>query len=132
MDLPHAVLVDCLGQWVFNRGGNYLQVVISAARLLDGMPREELQARIVAELGSLFPAVRTATLLRGRVVTEHHATFSAIPGIDSIRPPQVTSYRNLLLAGDWTATGWPATMEGAVRSGNRAAAAILAATALRR
>jgi squalene-associated FAD-dependent desaturase len=121
MDLPHAVLVDCLGQWAFNRGGNYVQVVISAARDLD---RENLAARIAEELTRLFPAAGAATLLRSKVVTEHTATFSAVPGVDRLRPSQSTSIRNLVLAGDWTQTGWPATMEGAVRSGFLAADAI--------
>jgi uncharacterized protein with NAD-binding domain and iron-sulfur cluster len=65
-------------------------------------------------------------LLRSRVVTEHAATFSAVPGVDRWRPAQATPIPNLFLAGDWTATGWPATMEGAVRSGYRAAEALLA------
>jgi len=122
MNVPHAVLVDCLGQWAFDRGGNYVQVVISAARDLD---RTDLEQRIVAELRELFPASRGATLLRSKVVTEHTATFSAVPGIDRFRPPQRTPIANLFLAGDWTATGWPATMESAVRSGFLAADAIL-------
>lgn len=121
MNLPHAVLVDCLGQWAFDRGGGYVQVVISAARDLD---RENLPARIAEELGRLFPAARNATLLRSKVVTEHTATFSAVPGVDRLRPSQITPIRNLFLAGDWTQTGWPATMEGAVRSGFLAADAI--------
>jgi uncharacterized protein with NAD-binding domain and iron-sulfur cluster len=121
MDVPHAVLVDCLGQWAFDRGGYYVQVVISAARELD---RERLPERITEELRRIFPKARAASVLRSKVVTEHHATFSAIPGIDALRPPQSTSIRNLVLAGDWTQTGWPATMEGAVRSGFLAADAI--------
>ena len=64
-------------------------------------------------------------MLRARVVTEHAATFSAVPGVDRWRPPQATPLPNLFLAGDWTLTGWPATMEGAVRSGYLAAEALL-------
>jgi uncharacterized protein with NAD-binding domain and iron-sulfur cluster len=64
-------------------------------------------------------------LLRARVVTEHAATFSAVPGVDRFRPAQGSPLENLLLAGDWTNTGWPATMEGAVRSGYLAAEALL-------
>ncbi len=128
--LPHAVLVDCLGHWVFNRdesnpGEHYLQVVISAARHLQGLGREEVRDRIAAELARLFPKVREAKLLRAKVVTEHTATFSAVPGVDRRRPPQETAIPNLVLAGDWTQTGWPATMEGAVRSGYLAAEVIL-------
>ena len=130
MSLPHAVLVDCLGHWAFNRGEvlpgeHYVQVVISAARSVSELSREELTRRIVEELGTLFPAARAASLLRSKVVTERTATFSAVPGVDRFRPLQASPVRNLVLAGDWTATGWPATMEGAVRSGDLAAAALL-------
>jgi squalene-associated FAD-dependent desaturase len=130
-DLPHAVLVGCLGQWVFNRGQtapgeHYLQVVVSAARPFHQLGRDEVQRRLTAELAHLFPQAAQARLLRARVVTEHAATFSAVPGVDRWRPPQGSPLRNLLVAGDWTATGWPATMEGAVRSGYLAAEALLA------
>lgn len=130
MSLPHAVLIDCLGQWVFNRGkvalGEfYLQVVVSAARPLHGLGREEILRQITDELGRLFPQLRMAKLLRSKVVTEHTATFSAVPGVDRWRPAQASPICNLALAGDWTATGWPSTMEGAVRSGYLAAEAIL-------
>jgi squalene-associated FAD-dependent desaturase len=128
--LPHVVLVDCLGQWVFNRGQvapgeHYLQVVVSAARQFRGLGNEEAQQRIVAEIGRLFPEAVPSALLRARVVTEHAATFSAIPGVDRWRPAQASPVANLFVAGDWTATGWPATMEGAVRSGYLAAEALL-------
>jgi squalene-associated FAD-dependent desaturase len=131
LKLPHAVLVDCLGQWVFNRGKvapgeHYLQVVVSAARPLRGLGRDEVMRQVIDELTRLFPQVRSAKLLRSRVVTEHAATFSAAPGVDRFRPPQSSPVPNLVLAGDWTATGWPATMEGAVRSGYLAAEAVLA------
>jgi squalene-associated FAD-dependent desaturase len=130
MELPHVVLVDCLGQWVFNRGEaspgeQYLQVVVSASRQFRGLGQEEVQRRIVKELAELFPAAVPTALRRVRVITEHGATFSAVPGVDRWRPAQSTPLPNLLLAGDWTATGWPATMEGAVRSGYLAAEAIL-------
>jgi squalene-associated FAD-dependent desaturase len=129
--LPHAVLVDCTGHWVFNRGevapGEfYVQVVISATRALRELGNDEIRSRVVAELGRLFPEMARAKLLRSKVVTEHTATFSAVPGVDRWRPPQASPVRNLALAGDWTATGWPATMEGAVRSGYLAAEAVLA------
>jgi uncharacterized protein with NAD-binding domain and iron-sulfur cluster len=130
MDLPHVVLVDCIGQWVFNRGQksageHYVQVVVSAARQFRGLGHEEVQRRVTAELRSLFLPARSATVVRGRVVTEHAATFSAVPGVDRWRPKQESPLENLLVAGDWTATGWPATMEGAVRSGYLAAEAVL-------
>jgi squalene-associated FAD-dependent desaturase len=128
--LPHAVLLDGLGQWVFNRGevapGEfYLQVVVSAARQSRRLGQEEVKRRVVAELENLHPPLRAAVLRRGRVVTEHHATFSAVPGVDRIRPKQQSPIGNLLVAGDWTDTGWPATMEGAVRSGFLAAEAVV-------
>jgi squalene-associated FAD-dependent desaturase len=125
MTLPHAVLIDCLGQWVFNRGENYVQVVVSAARSMRGLGNDEIQRRIVEELRSLFPDAASATLLGCRVVTEKAATFSAVPGVDRWRPGPVSPIANLFVAGDWTATGWPATMEGAVRSGYAAAEAAL-------
>jgi squalene-associated FAD-dependent desaturase len=127
--LPHVVLVGCAGQWVFNRGEvapgeYYLQVVVSAARQFRGLGHDEAQRRIVGELDRLFPGC-SAALRRVRVVTEQAATFSAVPGVDRWRPAQATPFPNLFVAGDWTATGWPATMEGAVRSGYLAAEALL-------
>jgi squalene-associated FAD-dependent desaturase len=128
---PHVVLVDCVGQWLFNRGETtpgtwYTQVVVSAARQFRGMGQDEVQARVIAELRRLFPAACDARVGRCRVVTEHAATFSAVPGVDRWRPAQASPVANLLVAGDWTATCWPATMEGAVRSGYLAAEALLA------
>ncbi len=130
LDLPHVVLVDCLGQWVFNRGEvspgqHYVQVVVSAARSLKGLGREEILKRVTRELGELFPPAEGATIVRAKVVTEHAATFAPLPDVDRHRPDQVSPLRNLVLAGDFTRTGWPATMEGAVRSGYLAAEAIL-------
>jgi squalene-associated FAD-dependent desaturase len=130
MTLPHAVLVGCEGHWVFNRGESergehYLQVVISAARGLVELGNDETRRRIVSELSRVFPATRAAKLLRSKVVTEHAATFSAVPGVDRWRVPQGSPVANLAVAGDWTATGWPATMESAVRSGYLAAEVIL-------
>ncbi len=129
-DLPHIVLMDSVGQWVFNRGETapgewYLQVVVSAARQFRGLGHDEIEHRVVAELRQLLPRLEQARLLRARVVTEHAATFSAVPGVDRWRPAQGSPLENLLLAGDWTNTGWPATMEGAVRSGYLAAEALL-------
>jgi uncharacterized protein with NAD-binding domain and iron-sulfur cluster len=128
--LPHIVLIDSVGQWLFNRGETapgewYLQVVVSAARQFRGLGHDEIERRVVAELRQLLPRLQDARLLRARVVTEHAATFSAVPGVDRWRPAQASPLENLLLAGDWTNTGWPATMEGAVRSGYLAAEALL-------
>ena len=128
--LPHVVFIDCLSQWLFVRGETapgeyYVQVVVSAARSFRGVERDEVMRLIIAELAGLFPAARDAKLLRTRMVTEQAATFSAVPGVDRWRPAQTSPLRNLFVAGDWTATGWPATMEGAVRSGYLAAEALL-------
>lgn len=129
--LPHLVLLDSVGQWVFNRGETapgewYLQVVVSAARQFRGLGHDEVERRVVTELRHLLPRLADAKLLRARVVTEHAATFSAVPGVDRWRPAQASPIDNLFVAGDWTNTGWPATMEGAVRSGYLAAEALLA------
>jgi squalene-associated FAD-dependent desaturase len=130
MRWPHLVLVDCIGQWVFNRGESasgehYLQVVVSAARQFRGLGHEEVQRRVIEELARLLPAAVPSSVRRTRAVTEHAATFSAVPGVDQWRPGPTSPMDNLFLAGDWTATGWPATMEGAVRSGYLAAEALL-------
>ena len=126
--LPHAVLIDRLSQWVFNHGvqgadppEHYYQVVISASRDLAGRDRDEIAAEVHDELACVWPAARTAQLLRYRIVSQPHAVFSPQIGIERLRPPQKTSIPNLFLAGDWTATDWPATMESAVRSGYLAA-----------
>jgi uncharacterized protein with NAD-binding domain and iron-sulfur cluster len=133
LEMPHVVLVDCVGQWVFNRGAvaageHYVQVVISASRQFRGLRHEEVLERIVREMAALFPLAKPETIVRSRVVTERSATFSAVPGVDQWRPAQASRVENLFLAGDWTATGWPATMEGAVRSGYLAAEALLRRT----
>jgi uncharacterized protein with NAD-binding domain and iron-sulfur cluster len=125
-----VVLVDCLSQWIFNRGESslgehYIQVVISAARQFQGLSHDQIQPQIVQELTRLFPASTSAKLLRARVVTERAATFSPVPGVDRLRSNQTSPITNLFLAGDWTATGWPGTMEGAVRSGYLAAEVVL-------
>jgi squalene-associated FAD-dependent desaturase len=126
--LPHASLLDRTMQWMFNKdGGRYLQLVVSASRDLTNLPRNEIIEMAVGDLRLYFPRVRDATLVKAHVVKEQRATFSAAPETDSLRPETTTSYPNLFLAGDWTRTGWPATMEGAVRSGYRAAEAITAA-----
>ena len=127
MSLPHAVLIDRLGQWVFRRdaGRHYYQVVISASGELKGRSREEVVHQIVDELADIWPAARDAQLVHWRMVTEPLAVFSVRPGLDRLRPSQTTPISNLLLAGDWTSTGWPATMEGAVRSGYLAIESLL-------
>ena len=135
-EMPHAVLPGRTSQWVFNHGqqlsdqsraeGHYYQIVISASRDVAGQPRDELIDQVRQELASIWPEANAAKLLQGRVVTEQHAVFSPLPGVEKLRSPQQSSIPNLFFAGDWTATGWPATMEGAVRSGYLAAERVLA------
>lgn len=123
--LPHAVLLDRTIQWFFNKqSGRYLQIVVSASRGLIDMPRREIVELGVRELAEFLPAAGSARLERGHVIKELRATFSARPGLEALRPPNATAVENLFLAGDWTRTGWPATMEGAVRSGYLAAEAV--------
>lgn len=124
-DLAHATLLDRTIQWMFNkREGRQIQVVVSASRNLTEMSRAEVIALALAELREFFPRVQDAKLERAHVVKELRATFSAAPGLEDYRPASVTTINNLFLAGDWTRSGWPATMEGAVRSGYLAAEAI--------
>jgi len=123
--LPHATLLDRTMQWMFNKdGGRYLQLVVSASRDLTNLSREDIIDIALGDLRLYFPRVCEATLVRAHVVKEQRATFSAAPGTEALRPPAATDIPNLFLAGDWTRTGWPATMEGAVRSGYIAAGAV--------
>jgi squalene-associated FAD-dependent desaturase len=126
--LPHATLLDRTMQWMFNKnGGRYLQLVVSASRDLTNLSRNDIIDLAIGDLRLFFPRVREAQLVKAHVVKEQRATFSAAPETEALRPGTKTSYPNLFLAGDWTATGWPATMEGAVRGGYLAAEAITAA-----
>jgi len=134
--LEHAVLLDRTIQWMFHKSkilatrrdsaqqGSYLELVVSASKTLVDKSRQEIIDLAVRELAEFFPIVRDAKLTKATVVKEVHATFSPSPGSDSFRPPHTTPWPGLFLAGDWTATGWPATMEGAVRSGYGAAEAL--------
>jgi squalene-associated FAD-dependent desaturase len=131
---PFLTLLDSTTQWVFNKtqlyggeedGGQYLQLVISASYSLAPRSRQEIIALCLDELREVLPATCEATLVKGTVVKEMCATFSPAPGSDQWRPAQKSPLAGLFLAGDWTATGWPSTMEGAVRSGYLAAEAIL-------
>ena len=129
----HVVTLGRLTQWVFNHtaiqgrrpgdaeGGEYLQIVISASYDLLSMDKTAIRDAVLEDLHAIWPHSREARLLRWWVVTEHGATFAVRPGVDAYRPSQRTKVDGLFLAGDWTATGWPATMEGAVRSGYLAA-----------
>jgi squalene-associated FAD-dependent desaturase len=139
---PFITLLDTTTQWIFNKTalyGNangkesasgarqYLQLVISASYDLLQKPRQEIIDLCLEEVRHALPAARGANLLKATVIKEAAATFSPEPGVDRWRPRQETSIPRLFLAGDWTATGWPATMEGAVRSGYLAAEAVLRA-----
>ncbi len=120
-------------QWVFNKsrlwgqdgGGQYIDISLSGAHDFIDRPVVEIVDLFRKEMEALFPAARSAEVTRALVVKQRDATFSAVPGTAALRPPQQTPLQNLVLAGDWTATGWPATMESAVRSGRLAAAAVL-------
>jgi squalene-associated FAD-dependent desaturase len=121
--LPHATLLDREIQWVFAKdSGRHIHLVVSASRSLVPLAKAEIVDLAIRELREFFPSVAAAQLRRAHVVKEVRATFSASPGLH--RPPAQTSQRNVFIAGDWTDSGWPATMEGAVRSGYIAAEAV--------
>ena len=135
-DLDHAVLLDRTIQWMFhksrliesrqreNENGSYVEFVVSCSRGLIEKSKSEIVEIAVREAAEFFPETRGAKLLKSTVIKEVHATYSPRPGIDQNRPRPETRWDRVLLAGDWTATGWPATMEGAVRSGYLAAEAL--------
>ncbi len=130
--LPHATLLDRTIQWMFNKdAGRYLQIVVSASRSLVDLSRQQVIDLTLHELAEFFPAVKEARLEQAHVVKEVRATFSAAPGLETLRPASRTAIPNLFLAGDWTRSGWPATMEGAVRSGYLAAEAVTEAAGAR-
>ncbi|MGQ9632979.1 MAG: hydroxysqualene dehydroxylase HpnE [Bryobacteraceae bacterium] len=124
-DLPHAALLDRTIQWFFNkRDGRYLMLVVSASRKLVDMGREEIVELARRQLAEFLPESGRAELVKAHVAKEVRATFSPAPGVEVRRPAAPTEIENLFLAGDWTRSGWPATMEGAVRSGRLAAEAV--------
>jgi zeta-carotene desaturase len=132
-ELEHAVLLDREIHWMYNqsrlqtgRGGHYLELVVSATRAFAALPREEAIGQAVRELEEFFPRVKEAKLEKVALVKEMRATFGVPPGIDAARPAAASPWPNLFLAGDWTATGWPSTMESAARSGHLAAEAVCA------
>jgi zeta-carotene desaturase len=130
-DLEHAVLLDRTIQWMFHksrllersteRNGSYVELVVSSSNTLVQKSRAEILDLALAELREFFPETRNANLLKSTVIKEVHATYSPRPGVEVLRPQPETVWPRVFLAGDWTATGWPATMEGAVRSGYLAA-----------
>lgn len=132
--LPLAAGLGTLAQWVFDRTassgaatGQYLAVSISGAAEQAGGRPAELGELVVDDLRAMFPLAKQAKVLSTFVTKEHHATFKAVPGSAAHRAAPRTALPGLVLAGAWTATGWPPTMEGAVRSGALAARAALVA-----
>jgi squalene-associated FAD-dependent desaturase len=138
MDEPFVTLLDTTTQWIFNKTmlygqsnetgkhqEQYLQMVISASHDLMKKSRQEIIDLCLSEVRQALPRSQAAQLMKATVIKEVAATFSPQPGVDRWRPKQETRVPGLFLAGDWTATGWPATMEGAVRSGYLAAEAVL-------
>ena len=138
-DLDHAVLLDRTIQWMFHKSrlqplrtqsenggvsGSYIELVVSSSKTLIDKSRAEIVNLALSEVREFFPAARDANLVKSTVIKEVNATYSPRPGIDSHRPTAITAWPRVFLAGDWTATGWPATMEGAVRSGYLAAEAL--------
>jgi squalene-associated FAD-dependent desaturase len=135
LDGPFLAAVDSPVQWVFDRTepsgcrqGQYVAVSLSAASDVVGEPAAQVLQRILPALADVLPRARSATVLESFVTRERQATFDPAPGQAAVRPPQRTAAPGLVLAGAWTDTGWPATMEGAVRSGNAAVAALGAGT----
>jgi zeta-carotene desaturase len=134
--LEHAVLLERTIQWMFHKSkilstrrdseqnGSYVELVVSSSKALVDKPRGEIIEMAVQELGEFFPIIREAKLTKATIIKEVHATFAPMPGSDAFRPSNISPWPRLFLAGDWTATGWPSTMEGAVRSGYAAAEAL--------
>jgi squalene-associated FAD-dependent desaturase len=134
-DLEHAILLDATIQWLFHKsrlqaekrrsaGGSYVELVVSASNSMVEMQRQEIIDLALRELAEFFPLVAEAKLLKAAVVKEVRATYSIRPQLDLLRPTASSPWPRVFLAGDWVATGWPATMEGAVRSGYLAAEAV--------
>ena len=126
--LPFAAAVDSPVQWVFDRtgpsglaAGQYLAVSVSAADDVVDTPAAQLREQFVPALEQIFPAAREARITDFFVTRERRATFRQEPGCGEKRPGATTRLAGLALAGAWTDTGWPDTMEGAVRSGLSAA-----------
>lgn len=136
-ELGYAAVIGRRIQWIFNQssrhagafsadnGGAYLGLVVSASDDWMKTPRQVIIDQAMEDLESLLPAVRQAKLLKAIVVKEGRATFAPRPGCDALRPGPSSPLPNLSIAGDWVQTGWPATMESAVRSGYQAAEALL-------
>ena len=133
-DFDHAWLLDTTIQWFFHKSrireydagrGSYVELVIAGSRAELPKSRAEILEPALAELARFFPQAANARLLKSGILKEARATFSVTPGLDRNRPKQATAIPGLYLAGDWTCTDWPSTMEGAARSGRLAAGAVL-------
>lgn len=138
-ELDHSVLLDRTIQWMFHksrllagtrenaqsgRNPSYVELVVSSSKSLVEKSRNEIIDLALREFREFFPGSRDAQLVKATVIKEVNATYSPRPGVDLYRPTNTTVWPRVFLAGDWTATGWPATMEGAVRSGYLAAQAL--------
>ncbi len=135
MDEAFAGFIDCRLQWVFNKTwmqgdsesvGQYLCISLSGAWEYANMPKETVRQLFLEEMRRVFPLAREARVERLLVIKQPRATFRSLPGIGLHRLPSATPITNLLLAGEWVDTGWPGTMEGAVRSGQTAANTLVA------
>ena len=134
MEQDFVALVDSPLQWVFNKTaimganasdqGQYVTVSLSAAFDYVNQPKQAVQQMCTEAMKEAFPKAKSARVTRALVVKQEKATFRCLPGSDRFRPTAQTPIDNLFLAGDWTGTGWPSTMEGAVRSGVHAAQAL--------
>ncbi|HEY5390188.1 MAG TPA: FAD-dependent oxidoreductase, partial [Solirubrobacteraceae bacterium] len=126
-----AAGVETPVQYIFDRTPpgwgqrQYVAISLSGAREEMGMGTAALRERYLAALAELLPAAANARVDHFSATKEHAATFRAVPGSGALRPPAATALPGLALAGAWTQTGWPATLEGAARSGHAAAAAVL-------
>jgi len=122
--LPFAAAVDSPVQWVFDRTapsglreGQYLAISLSAADAYADVPAARLREQFLPALAELFPAAAQARVVDCFVTRERRATMRQVPGMGRLRPAAATTTAGLVIAGAWTDTGWPDTMEGAVRSG---------------
>jgi squalene-associated FAD-dependent desaturase len=142
LEKEFAALIDTRVQWVFNKSwkpgsplgseakkeqkenGQHLSLVISGAQEFIDRSKEELIAIAMEDLRCVLPKAKDANVIHSLVIKEKRATFTPSPGFEAMRPLPETTFSNLFLAGDWTNTGFPATIEGAVLSGKKAAESV--------
>jgi len=132
-ELDHAVLLDRDIHWMYHKSRwqplrnsktSYIELVVSASKEFATLSREQAISRATTQLAEFFPEVARARLVKSALIKEMRATFGVPPGVDGARPGAISPWPNCFLAGDWTATGWPSTMESAARSGFLAAEAL--------